>query len=109
MLRVPVEYPELSDCALYLLAEYHFSKARYLDAARVLSAAYGPPSQKLLGNPFLLRKSQALLEAGSYSPAAESFDKFEGLFPFRVRTGSGAGFRQGATGDGKLDRAAGLP
>jgi len=107
MLRVPVEYPELSDYAFYLLGEYYFSKTRYLDAAAFYQRLMDRHPKSFWVIRSSLRRSQALLEAGSYSAAAESFDKFLKDYP-RSEYGleAGLGFGRALTGDGKLDRAA---
>ena len=75
LLRVPVEYPDLADYALFSLAEYRYTKKSYPEAVglyeRLLS---NYPSSALVARASL-RKAQALFDGGSFRDAATIFEK----------------------------------
>lgn len=76
MLRVQAEYPELSDYAVFLLAEYYYTKAQYSRAAalyRHLMDKY-PKSALVLCASF--QRGRALQESYAYSLAADAFERF---------------------------------
>jgi soluble lytic murein transglycosylase len=76
MLRVQEEYPELADYAVYLLAEYHFSRSRFTRAA----ALYQHLTERYPGSFLALRASfkraQALSQSSDYLQAADAFERF---------------------------------
>ena len=76
MLRVQSEYSELADYAVSPLADYHFAKARYTEAAALYQhmAKRYPESSLTVRSAY--RQALALLESYAYAAAAESFEKF---------------------------------
>ncbi len=76
MLRVKAEYPELADYAVFILAEYHYAKARYTQAAALYQHLTETYSKSSLVTRSLFRRAQALLESYAYLQAAEAFEQF---------------------------------
>lgn len=76
MLRVQAEYPELADYAVFLMADYHFAKSRYSEAA----ALYGQVIEKYPRSSLIVRaafkRAQALFESNAYPQATEAYDTF---------------------------------
>jgi len=76
MLRVQAEYPELADYALFLMADHHFAKSRYSQAA----ALYGQVIEKYPRSSLVVhaafKRAQALFESNAYPQAAEAYDTF---------------------------------
>ncbi len=81
MLRVPAEYPELADYALYFLAEHLYSKTRYVDAVKLYQRLLDRYPRSFWVIRSALRKAQALFDAGSYPKAAETYEKFLKDYP----------------------------
>jgi soluble lytic murein transglycosylase len=74
MLRVPAEYPELADYALFALAEHFAAKKLYTDAVGLYQRLIDDyPSSPLLPR-VALRKGQVLLDAGAFREAAAAFE-----------------------------------
>jgi TolA-binding protein len=75
MLRVQKEYPDIADYAVFLLAEYHFSKARFSQAA----ALYQQVAEAKAGSPLApraaYRRAQALFSSYAYVQAIEAFER----------------------------------
>ncbi len=76
MNRVEAEYPVLADYALFILAEYHYSKARFAQAAALYEKLGKRYPRSSLAIRAAYRRAQALFESNAYVPAAEAFDKF---------------------------------
>lgn len=107
MLRSATEYPVLADYALYLLADYLYSKGKYSEAARYyaqITVKY-PDSFWVVRASF--KKAQALLLSGAYSDAAAAFERFLRDYP-RSEFGAEAGIGLGKAllSDGRLEPAA---
>jgi soluble lytic murein transglycosylase len=74
MLSVLDEYPDMGDYAILMLAEYHFSKSRFTEAAALfgqLAARY--PASSLAARA-RVRQGQALLQSAAYVQAADVLD-----------------------------------
>ncbi len=81
MLRIPTEYPDLADYALFQLAELYQAEKRYTDAVglyRRLISNY--QSSSLVGRASL-RKAQALHDAGLFRDAATAYERTLQEFP----------------------------
>ncbi len=76
MLRVQAEYPELADYAFSILADYHFAKERYSEAAVLYQHVVERYPKSNLAVRAAYRQALALLESYAYAAAAESFEKF---------------------------------
>ncbi len=76
MLRVKSEYPELADYSVLMLADYHYSKGRFSQAAALYQhlTDHYPKSSLTLHAAF--RRAQALMQSEAYGPAAEAFETF---------------------------------
>lgn len=76
MLRVPSEYPELGDYALYFLAEYLSTKARPADAVRLYQRLLDQYPRSFWTIRAEFRKAQALAALGAFPQAAEAYGTF---------------------------------
>jgi soluble lytic murein transglycosylase len=76
MLRAQAEYPELADYAVSILADYHFAKARYTEAAALYQHAAERYPTSSLAVRSAYRRAVALLESYAYAAAAEALEKF---------------------------------
>jgi soluble lytic murein transglycosylase len=76
MLRVQAEYPAMADYALFILADYHFSRGRFTQAATLYQQVTERYPRGSLAVRAAYRRAQALLESYAYAPAAEAFEKF---------------------------------
>jgi len=106
MLRVQSEYPELGDYAVSILADYHFAKARYTEAAALYQhmAERYPESNLTVRSSY--RQALALLESYAYAAAAESFEKFLRDNPdSEFCPDSGIGLGRALTAEADLARA----
>ncbi|MCK9419332.1 MAG: tetratricopeptide repeat protein [Nitrospirae bacterium] len=106
MLRVQAEYPELADYAVFLLADYHFAKARYSEAA----ALYEQVSERYPGSSLIARaafkRGQALLESYAYPEAAVVFEEFLQNNPrSEFAPAAGLGLGRALTAEADLARA----
>lgn len=81
LLRVPAEYPELADYALFFLAEHLSSKRRYEDAVKLYQRLIDHYPKSFWVTRAALRKAQALFDAGSFPRAAEAYEKFLKDYP----------------------------
>jgi len=106
MLRVQAEYPELADFAVFLLADYHFAKSRYSEAA----ALYEQVSERYPGSSLVARaafkRGQALLESYAYPEAAVVFEEFLQNNPrSEFAAAAGLGLGRALTAEADLARA----
>ncbi len=76
MLRVQAEYPELADYAVSNLADYHFSKARYTQAAALYQQVAEQYPTSFLAERAAYQRGRALLEASAALPSIEAFENF---------------------------------
>ncbi len=81
LLRVPTEYPDLADHALFALAEQHYAKKRYAEAIGLYQRLTGNYPSSSLAPRALLRRAQAFFDAGSFREAASAFEKTRQDFP----------------------------
>jgi soluble lytic murein transglycosylase len=73
MLRVPVEYPDLADYALFSLAEHFASRKRPADAVVLYRRLIENYPASTLAPRASLRQAQVLFENGSFRDAASAF------------------------------------
>lgn len=76
MLRAQAEYPELADYAVSILADYHFSKARYSHAAALYEQVMERYPKSALAERAAYQRARALLESSYALPAIEAFENF---------------------------------
>ncbi len=81
MLRVPAEYPDLADYALFLLAGYDRSIDRPGSAAVLYQRLLNDYEGSLLASRASLARAQALSDQGSYADAAAAFERTMNDFP----------------------------
>ncbi|HLE41573.1 MAG TPA: tetratricopeptide repeat protein [Nitrospirota bacterium] len=81
LLRVPAEYPELADYALFFLAEHLSSKTRYEDAIKLYQQLIDHFAKSSWVIRATLRKAQVLFDAGFFPRAAEAYEKFLTDYP----------------------------
>jgi soluble lytic murein transglycosylase len=106
MLRVQAEYPELAEYALFLLADYHYSKARYTEAEALYQRITRRYPKSTLAARSAFRRAQALLGSYSYLQAAEAFDKFLQENPrSELAPAAGLGLGQALTAEARLEEA----
>ncbi len=106
MLRVQAEYPELADYALFLLAEYHFSKERYSEAAALYQQLVDRYPKGPLAARGAFRRGQALLASYAYFNAIGAFEKILQDNPrSEFASDAGIGLAQALTAEAQLDRA----
>ncbi len=75
LFRVPVEYPDLADYALFSLAEYRYTKKSYPEAVGLYERLVSNyPSSALVARASL-HKAQALFDGGSFRDAVTVFEK----------------------------------
>ena len=107
LLRVPAEYPDLADYALFILAEHQYAKSSYAEAIGLYERIAGNYPSSLLADRALLRKAQALFDAGS---AREASDAFERVLNDRPNSGqapeAGLGLGRALAAAGDLPAAA---
>lgn len=107
MLRTESEYPVLADYAIYLLAEYFYSKASYENAARYYQRLLErhPDSFWVIHASF--KMARALLSSGAYREAAEAFEKFLRTYPRSdYSPEAGLGLGRALLAEGRLELAA---
>jgi soluble lytic murein transglycosylase len=75
LLRVPAEYPDLADYALFTLAEHHYEKKQYADAIGLYQRLTGSYTSSTLSPRAYLRMAQALFDAGSFREAVAVYEK----------------------------------
>lgn len=102
LLSILLEYPVLSDYALFLLAEHHAVGGRSAPAVELYSRLIDDfPSSSLVPRASLMR-AQTLLEAGSASDAAAAFERTLRDYPWSssaAEAGLGLGRARAAAGD----------
>ena len=76
MLRIQTEYPELADYAVFILAEYYYSKTQYSRAAALYQHLIDKYQKSSLVIRASFQRGRALQESYAYSLAAETFAKF---------------------------------
>lgn len=106
MLRVQAEYPELADYAVFLLAEYHFSKQRYTQAAALYQRIMEQYPKSSLAARSAFQRAQALLESSAYLQAGEAFEKFLKDNPrSEFAPAAGLGLGRALVAEGRLEEA----
>ena len=107
MLRAQAEYPELSDYAVSILADYHFSKARYTQAAALYQQVVERYPKTSLAKRAAYQRARALLEASFALPAIEAFENFLQNHPrSEFAPDSGVGLGQALLADARPVEAA---
>lgn len=81
MLRVKAEYPEMADYAVSILADYHYSKGRFSQAAALYQHAAENSPKSSLATRAAFRQGQALHESYAYAAAADVLQKFLRDYP----------------------------
>ena len=76
MLRAQAEYPDLADYAVSILADYHFLKARYTQAAALYQQVVERYPRSSLAERAAYQRARALLESSLALPAIEAFENF---------------------------------
>jgi soluble lytic murein transglycosylase len=76
MLRARAEYPQLADYAVSILADHHFSKARYSQAAALYQQVGERYPRSSLAERAAYQRARALLESLFSLPAIEAFENF---------------------------------
>ena len=76
MLRAQAEYPDLADYAVSILADYHFSKARYTQAAALYQQVVERYPRSYLAERAAYQRARALLESSFALPAIDAFETF---------------------------------
>jgi soluble lytic murein transglycosylase len=106
MLRVTTDYPELADYAVFLLAEYHFSNARYGAAAALYQqVAERYPKSSLVARASY-RRGMALLGDYAYGPAIEVFEKYLQDYPHSESApDAGLGLARALIAEAQLEQA----
>ena len=106
MLRVRAEYPVLADYAVSILADYHFSNARYSEAAALYQVVTQQYPDSFLAARSAYRRALALLESYAYATAAESLEKFLEDNPrSEYSPDAGVGLGRALTAEADLKRA----
>ncbi|HUI46167.1 MAG TPA: tetratricopeptide repeat protein [Nitrospirota bacterium] len=107
MLRIRAEYPEMADYAVYLLAEYSYSKGRYSKAAalyEVLMENYPESSLRMKSE---YQRGLALLGMYVYPQAVDAFTKFLEAYPHsELAPDAGLGLGRALTAEVQLEQAA---
>ncbi len=106
MLRVCDEYPELADYAVYLLADYHYSKAQYSQAVALYEVVMDKYPRSAVAVRAAYRRGLALHASSSYLPAIDAFNKFLEDYPRSdLAPDAGIGLARALTADAQLERA----
>ena len=106
MLRVRAEYPIVADYAVSILADYHFSNARYSEAAALYQVVTQQYPNSFLAARSAYRQALALLESYAYATAAESLEKFLEDNPrSEYSPDAGVGLGRALTAEADLKRA----
>jgi len=107
MLRIRTEYPEMADYAVYLLAEYYFSKGWYSKAAALLEVLIENYPESSLGMRAEYQRGLAFLGMYVYPQAIDAFTKFLEAYPHsELAPDAGLGLGQALTADVQLEQAA---
>jgi soluble lytic murein transglycosylase len=106
MLRASEEYPELADYAVYLLADYHYSKARYSRAVALYQDVMEKYPRSSLAVQAAYHQGLALLASLSYLPAIDIFGKFLDDYPRSdLAPNAGIGLARALAAENQVDRA----
>ncbi len=81
MLRVPEEYPDLADYALFALAEHHAAGKRFPDAASLFQRLIESYPASPLAPRASIRRAQVLSDAGALSEAAAAYERTLADYP----------------------------
>ena len=81
MLRIPTEYPDLADYALFHLAEHYYAGKRYFDAVGLYQRLISRYQSSSLIARASLRKAQALHDAAAFRDAAAIYERTLNDFP----------------------------
>ena len=81
MYRIPTEYPDLADYALFHLAEHYYSGKRYIDAVGLYQRLISNYQSSSLVVRASLRKAQALHDAGLFRDAASAYERTLNEYP----------------------------
>ena len=81
MLRIPIEYPDLADYALFQLAEHYYSGKRYTDAVGLYQRLTSNYQSSSLVARASLKEAQALYDAGLFGDAATAYERTLSGFP----------------------------
>ncbi len=106
MLRVCEEYPDLADYAIFLLADYHYSKARYSRAVALYQVVMERYPRSAVAAQAAYRRGLALYASSAYLPAIEAFDKFLEDYPQSDNApNADLGLARALTAGAQLERA----
>ncbi len=106
MLRVQAEYSELADYAVFQLAEYHFSKSRFSQAAALFQQVVERYPKSLLAARAALRRGQSLLRSYAFLQANDAFEKLLQTYPkSEFAPDASLGIAQAMTAEALLDKA----
>ena len=106
MLRAQAEYPELADYAVSVLADYHYSKARYTQAAALYQQVMERYPKSSLAERAAYQRARALLESSFVLPAIEAFENFLQDHPrSEFAPDSGVGLGRALLADARLVEA----
>jgi soluble lytic murein transglycosylase len=81
MLRVKAEYPEMADYAVLALADYHFAKSRFTQAAALYQDLTEHYPKSSLAARAAFQRGQALLGCSAFAPAGEALENFLRDYP----------------------------
>ena len=81
MLRIPTEYPDLADYALFQLAEHYQTGKRHADAIGLYQRLISNYQSSSLVSRAFFRKAQALHDAGLFRDAATAYERTLQEFP----------------------------
>jgi len=106
MFRVCQEYPELADYAIYLLADYHYYKARYSRAVALYQVVTEKYPRSSIAVQAAYRRGMALSASSAYLPAIEAFDKFLEDYPRSdLAPNASIGLARALTAEAQMERA----
>jgi peptidoglycan lytic transglycosylase len=107
MLRIRTEYPEMADYAVYLLAEYSFSKGLYSKAAALYEVLMENYPESSLGMRSEYQRGLALLGMYVYPQASDAFTKFLETYPHsELAPDAGLSLGRALTAEVQLEQAA---
>jgi soluble lytic murein transglycosylase len=106
MLRVQEEYPELADYAVFLMADYHYAKSRYSEAAALYEQVIEKYPRSSLAVHAAFNRAQALSESHAYPQAMDAYDSFLKDNPHsEFAPAAGLGLARTLTAEADLARA----
>ena len=107
MLRTQAEYPELADYAVSILADYHFAKGNYSQAAALYQQVGEQYPKSSLTERAAYQRARALLESSFALPAIEAFENFLQDHPqSEFAPDSGVGLGRSLLADARAGEAA---